>query len=65
MYNESKKNASIKYKREKMKRIPFDLRLEGEGLTYPLLKEAADSAGVPVSAFMKEAILEKIERMGL
>lgn len=62
-YTEKKLQYNLKYKKENMKRIPFDLRYTGEGLTYELLKSAAEAKGEPVNTFIKNACIERIERM--
>ncbi len=55
-YTESQKKASLKYAKEKLKRVPLDLKKE----EYERLSEAAKFAGMSVNGFIKAAINEKI-----
>ena len=57
---EERMQASIKYAKENLKRVPFDLTKE---YYEDVLKPAAEAAGMKINAFIKEAIAEKIERM--
>lgn len=52
----SQKNASIKYAKENLKRIPLDVKKE----EYEQIKKAADKADKSVRAFILDAIKEKI-----
>lgn len=58
-YTEAQKNASLKYAKEKLKRVPLDLKKD----EYEKLLNAAKSEGKSVNGFIKKAIDEKIERM--
>ena len=60
--SESQKRAAIKYQKEKIKRVPLDVQ---KSYYEEVLKPAADKAGMPVNAFIKAAITEKIERENL
>lgn len=57
-YTESQKRATIKYAKEKLKRIPLDVQKD----KYDEIKAAADTAGMKVNGYIKEAIDEKMER---
>ena len=48
-----------KYNEKNIKRIPLDVQKE---YFETVLKPAADSAGVGVNTYIKQAIAEKIER---
>ncbi len=52
--------AQYKYNAAHLKRVPLDMQLSD----YEMLKAAADAAGVPVNAYIKQAIRERIERDG-
>lgn len=52
-----KMENSINYAKKNYKRVPLDLRIE----EYERLKKAADTAGIPVNTFIKDAIREKID----
>lgn len=56
-YTEAQKRASIKFAKEKLKRVPLDLKKED----YERLSVAAKSAGMSVNGFIRAAINEKIE----
>lgn len=56
-YTEAQKRASIKFAKEKLKRVPLDLKKED----YERLSAAAKSAGMSVNGFIRAAINEKIE----
>lgn len=62
-YPEKKKQYNIQYKKERMKRVPFDVKIDGEGFTYELLKMVADMKGEPVNTFIRNACIERIERI--
>lgn len=57
-YTESGKKASIKYAKEKLKRVPLDM----QKTDYERLAAAASAAGQSVNGYIKQAIAEKIER---
>lgn len=57
--SESQSKASIKYAKEKLKRIPLDVKKE----EYEVIKNNAESNGMSVRGFIIEAIEEKIERI--
>lgn len=48
--------ASLKYAKEKLKRVPLDLKKD----EYERLSAAAKSAGTSINGFIKSAINEKI-----
>ena len=53
----NKSGYVTKYKREKLKRVPLEVKKE----FYDSLKAAADSSGMSVNGFIKIAIKEKME----
>ena len=55
-YNEKQKEYSLKYAKEKLKRVPLDLKIE----EYERLSAAAMSANMSINGFIKAAINEKI-----
>lgn len=55
--SEAQKRATIKYHREKLKRIPLCVKKE----IYPIWKQAADEAGESLNGFIKEAVRARIE----
>lgn len=57
-YTEAQKKASLRYAKDKLKRVPLDLKRED----YESLSESAKAAGKSINGFIKEAIREKIER---
>ena len=57
MYSEAHAKASIKYAKNNLKRVPFDLKLSD----YERLKGAADRAGEPVNTYIKNAVNMRIE----
>lgn len=57
-YTESQKKASLKYAKEKLKRVPLDLKKE----EYEQLSMAAKSVNMSINGFIKAAIKEKISR---
>lgn len=59
-YNEKHKEQTLKYAREKLKRVPLDMQLSD----YDKLKQTATDNGFTVNGFIKEAIQEKIGRLG-
>jgi hypothetical protein len=60
--SEARMRASIKYAKNNIKRVPFDCQKD---YYEEVLKPAAEKAGMPVNAFIKAAIAEKIERENL
>ena len=56
---EAQKRASIKWQKENMKRVPFDVR---KSYYEEVLKPAADRAGETIGGFIKKAIDQRIER---
>lgn len=56
--SEAQKRATMKYKTEKMKRIPFDVKKE----YYSTIQEHAAARGETVTGFIKRAISETMER---
>lgn len=57
-YNERIKDYSIKYAKEKLKRVPLDLRKE----QYEQVLQAASAVGESVNGYIKRAIQERIAR---
>lgn len=55
-YTESQKKASLKYAKEKLKRVPLDLEKE----EYEQLLVVARSVNMSINGFIKAAINEKI-----
>lgn len=58
MYNENTKKNTIKYIKEKQKRVEITFLLQD----YEALKASAAAADLPVNTYIKEAIKEKQER---
>lgn len=58
MYSESHKNASIKYAKDKLKRIPLDVQKE----EYDAIKAAADSVSETVNGYIKKSIKMRMEK---
>lgn len=56
--NEAKKKYNLQYAKNKLKRIPLDVKKE----KYEEIKAAADAAGEPVNGYIKKAIDERMER---
>ena len=54
---EAQKRAAIKYAKEHIKRIPFDVPLQ----KYDEIKAAAASAGETVNGYIKIAIDQRME----
>ena len=50
---------TIKYAKEKLKRIPLDVTKD----YYDTIKSVAKSVGMSVNGFIKQAIQEKIDRL--
>lgn len=63
MIDERKRKYDAQYKKDKLKRVPLDLQLTGEGLTYELLQAAANMKGEKINTFIKQACIERIERI--
>lgn len=57
-YNEKNKNYSLQYKKDHIKRIPFDVQIE----TYEQIKEHIQKTGESVNGFIKRAINETMEK---
>lgn len=55
---EDRKEYLYKYQKEKLKRIPLDVKKE----EYDRIAAAAKEAGQSVNGYIKQAIAEKIER---
>jgi len=55
-YSEASKRASFKYKKENIKRIPFDVQIE----QYEQIKAYAEAQGKPVNTVLKEIIFREI-----
>lgn len=56
-YLENKKAYTVKYKKEKMKRIPLDVQKE----KYDEIKAYCDAHNMPVNTFIKSAIDEAMK----
>ena len=56
--NETKKKYNLQYAKNKLKRIPLDVKKE----KYEEIKAAADAAGEPVNGYIKKAIDERMKR---
>lgn len=57
-YTEAQKKASLRYAKDRLKRVPLDSKRDD----YEKLSESAKAAGKSINGFIKEAIREKIER---
>lgn len=57
-YNEKFRDYSLKYAKEKLKRVPLDLTKE----RYEEVKAAAERQGSSVNGYIKDAITEKMSR---
>ena len=57
-YTKESYEASKKYKKDNIKRVPLDMKIED----YEILKAAADAHGEKVNEFIKKAIKERMER---
>ncbi len=55
---ESKNRAHYKYAKKNLKRIPLDVQNE----FYNRIKTAADSLGMPVNTYIKNAISVQLEK---
>ena len=60
--NEKRKEYLLNYQKEKLKRVPLALPLEGEGLTHGKLKAAADAAGGSMRGDIVKAILMRMDK---
>ncbi len=58
-YSDQSKEYSIKYAKEKLKRVPLDLTLE----KYAELKAAAESNGESINGMIKRLINAEIDRI--
>lgn len=56
--SEERKNYLYNYHKEKLKRVPLDMKKSA----YEQLLKAAIAAGMSVNGYIKQAIAEKIER---
>ena len=57
-YTEQGYQASKKYKAGKIKRVPLDMQIAD----YERVKAAAVAAGQAVNRYIKQAIIERLER---
>ena len=53
-----KTKYNLQYAKEKIKRVPLDMRLSD----YDALKEAAAAAGEGVNTYIKKAVAQRMER---
>lgn len=60
-YSEKEKERTMKYAREKIKRIPLDVPLKD----YAGIKASAAAANQPVNTYIKQAIRERQKREGI
>lgn len=58
MYTEKGYQASVKYKAQKIKRVPLDMQIT----EYEKVKAYAQAQGESVNGFIKQAIRERMER---
>ncbi len=58
-YNEQKKQYSLTYAKNKLKRIPLDIQLSD----YEELRKVASNHGESVNGFIKTAIKERIQKL--
>ena len=56
---ENKKQYSIKYAKQNLKRIPLDV----QNSKYEEIKEASSEVGETVNGFIKKAIDERLDRL--
>ena len=56
--NEAKKKYDLQYAKDKLKRIPLDVKKE----KYEEIKAAAEAAGEPINGYIKKAIDERMEQ---
>lgn len=59
-YTEAGKRASTKYAAEHIKRVPLDM----QKADYEKLKAAADAVGEAVNTYIKQAIMQRMEKEG-
>lgn len=57
-YNEAAYKASLKYKADKIKRVPLDMQIA----EYEELKAAAEAKGEKVNQYIKKAIKLRMEQ---
>jgi len=57
---ESQKRATLKYAKDKLKRIPLDVQTE----QYEQIKAATDATGEKVNAYIKKAVSNRMESEG-
>lgn len=55
--SEAHKKATMKYAKEKLKRIPLDVQIDD----YNRIKTAATAAGESVNGYIKKAVNTRIE----
>ncbi len=56
--SEERKNYLYNYHKEKLKRVPLDMKKSA----YEQLLKTATAAGMSVNGYIKQAIAEKMER---
>ena len=56
--NEAKKQYDLQYAKDKLKRIPLDVKKA----KYEEIKAAASTAGEPINGYIKKAIDERMQR---
>lgn len=56
--NEAKKQYDLQYAKDKLKRIPLDVKKA----KYEEIKAAAEAAGEPINSYIKKAIDERMQR---
>ena len=56
-YTESQKRSSLKYAKEKLKRIPLDVQLS----KYEEIRSTAESVNESVNGFIKKAVDDRID----
>lgn len=57
-YNDKHKEYTLRYAREKLKRVPLDLTKD----KYEQVKAAAERAGESVNGYIKTAVEERMKR---
>ena len=55
-YNDKLRDYSIQYAKEKLKRVPLDMRKD----EYERTKSAAEAAGESVNGYIKKAVADRI-----
>lgn len=63
-YAQKKKN-NVQWQKDNKKRIAFEVEKKEEGAVKATLKEASDKLGISRNTFIKIAISEKLESMGM